>query len=49
MIRPISRLYLAGPMTGIPEYNYPAFHEAAEAVARVAPQVEVVNPASLRP
>lgn len=45
MIRPVSRLYLAGPMTGIPEYNYPVFHEAE--VLRVAPHVEVVNPARL--
>ncbi len=23
------RLYISGPMTGLPEYNYPAFHAAA--------------------
>lgn len=26
------RIYLSGPMSGYPEYNYPAFHQAAAAL-----------------
>lgn len=26
------RLYLAGPMRGIPDYNFPAFHAAAKSL-----------------
>lgn len=37
------RLYLAGPMTGLPEYNFPAFHRAAAAWR--AAGWEVCNPA----
>lgn len=39
------RVYLSGPMTGLPDLNFPAF---AEAAARMrAAGLEVVNPAEL--
>ncbi|CAD6876126.1 DUF4406 domain-containing protein [Methylomonas fluvii] len=37
------RLYLAGPMTGIPDYNYPLFNAMAERLR--AKGFEVENPA----
>ena len=37
------RLYLAGPMRGYPEFNFPAFHQGA-ALLRAAGH-EVFNPA----
>lgn len=37
------KVYIAGPMTGLPEYNFPAFHAAAAAWR--AAGWEVVNPA----
>lgn len=42
--RPL-RLYLAGPMTGLPDFNRPAFHAAAAALRSAG--YEVVNPAEL--
>lgn len=40
---PAKRIYLAGPMTGLPEYNYPAFH--AEAARLRGLGFDVENPA----
>lgn len=37
------RVYIAGPMTGLPELNYPAFNEAARLLRWFGHQVE--NPA----
>lgn len=39
----MTRLYVAGPMTGLPEYNYPAFHQAAAQLRAAGYDVE--NPA----
>ncbi|SDG21439.1 protein of unknown function, partial [Cellulosimicrobium cellulans] len=38
------RVYVAGPMTGYPEYNYPAFNAAAARLAQLG--YEPVNPAT---
>jgi delta 1-pyrroline-5-carboxylate dehydrogenase len=40
-----TRIYLSGPMTGLPEWNFPAFHEAAAALRALG--YEVVSPAEL--
>lgn len=37
------RCYLSGPMTGLPDYNYPLFHAVARDLRRQG--YEVVNPA----
>jgi nucleoside 2-deoxyribosyltransferase len=41
----IKRLYLAGPMSGIPQLNFPRFHEEAARLRALG--YEVVNPAEL--
>jgi hypothetical protein len=41
------KLYIAGPMTGLPDLNFPAFH--AQAAQLRAQGHEVVNPAELNP
>jgi hypothetical protein len=41
----VKRVYVAGPMSGLPGWNFPAFHAAA---ARLRAQgFDVVNPAEL--
>lgn len=37
------KLYIAGPMTGLPDFNYPAFFQAAEKLK--AAGVTPINPA----
>ncbi len=39
--------YIAGPMTGLPDLNFPAFH--AEAARLRAEGWEVINPAEINP
>lgn len=40
-------IYIAGPMTGIPEFNHPAFHAAAAKLRALG--WDVVNPAEVNP
>lgn len=39
------RLYIAGPMTGLPEYNYPEFNRVEEELAGKG--YKVLNPARI--
>jgi len=39
----MKRIYIAGPMTGVPEHNFPAFRAAAEKLTEAG--WDVVNPA----
>ena len=36
----MSRIYVAGPITGLPEYNYPAFTRAAATLRNLGYHVE---------
>lgn len=39
------RIYVAGPMTGLPELNFPAFHAAAKKLRALGN--DVINPAEI--
>lgn len=41
----MTRLYIAGPMTGMPQFNYPAFNQAQTQL--LAAGYEVLNPAAI--
>lgn len=43
----MKRAYIAGPMTGLQDLNFPAFHRAAAHFR--AQGVDVVNPAEINP
>ncbi len=43
----MKRIYIAGPMTGLPELNFPAFH--AETAKLRARGFDVINPAEINP
>lgn len=38
--------YIAGPMTGLPKFNYPAFHKTAKVMRELGLRVE--NPAEIK-
>lgn len=38
-------IYIAGPMTGLPLFNYPAFFEAEKELEVKFPKAEIINPA----
>lgn len=41
------KLYISGPMSGIEDWNFPAFHAAAVRLRKLG--YEVVNPAEINP
>lgn len=43
----MSRVYVSGPMTGLPELNFPAFNAAAFRLRALG--LDVVNPADINP
>ena len=41
----MKQIYLSGPMTGLPEHNFPAFYEAERLIREAFPDAAVKNPA----
>jgi hypothetical protein len=38
-------IFIAGPMSGLPAFNHPAFYEAEDLLKNRHPFVEIINPA----
>ena len=43
----MTRIYIAGPMSGLPAFNFPAFHAKAAELREEG--IEVINPAEINP
>lgn len=43
--KPLKRVYISGPMTGLPDLNFPAFNAEAKRLRKLG--YDVVNPAEL--
>lgn len=43
----MKKIYISGPMTGLPEYNFPSFHAAAARLRQCGH--DVVSPAEINP
>jgi hypothetical protein len=43
----MKRIYISGPMTGIQNFNFPAFHAAADRLRTLG--YDVVNPVEINP
>ncbi len=41
------KIYISGPMTGLPHLNHPEFHRIEKKLRRFYPDAEIVNPANL--
>jgi hypothetical protein len=44
-VESVKKIYLSGPMTGLPDLNFPAFNAAASALR--AKGLNVINPAEI--
>jgi len=38
------RIYISGPMTGLPDFNFAAFEAAEKLIRKVDPSANVINP-----
>lgn len=45
--KPTPKVYISGPMTGLPDLNFPAFHAAASQLRGLG--LDPVNPADINP